>query len=90
MRAFWFYLYGACLMGLGAVCLATSAHAATCEPPNVARAVVAPAYGTPSQLGCPSEGLCWQTSTWVERAVVIHMICLTPSDHAAALERGKR
>lgn len=61
-----------------------------CKPPNVARAILFLGHAT-SELICPSVGLCYRvvddTDQW--SAGVVKIVCLTPDQHKAALERGR-
>jgi hypothetical protein len=68
-------------------------HAETCKPPDVPRVVIDNTRPTSTtltvwELACPVEGPCSY------KAVVIpqgpqNVICLTPPEHQAALERAQ-
>lgn len=73
-----------------AVMLASVAHAETCAPPNVPRAVVEPTQ-IGSEIVCPETGLCYRTSGWSEWTHSgLTLVCLSPADHAAAKARMPR
>lgn len=86
---------------VAAALFATQAHAENCKAPNVER-VVEGIDPTPPQmsfalpilhlpavsLACPAEGPCGYVLEDKFQAPV-RVICLTPDEHAAALERGR-
>lgn len=65
-----------------ATILTLPAHASSCRAPDVPRVVET---GRPV-IACPETGNC----RWVAGETFrVDLECLTPADHAAALERGR-
>lgn len=76
------------------------AYAETCNPPNVARTVeglvptfplmtlVVPYRPPALSLSCPKNGAC-QYVLDPPPPPPVNVICLTPTEHEAALERGR-
>lgn len=78
------------------------AHAATCDPPNVARVVegqgwsangtiVSAPYTIPTyDLACPAEGVCRYVPVVAPPPPPpTHIVCLTPREAADAVERWR-
>ena len=64
--------------------LATSAHAESCKPPNVARTV----YPRLIQMACPAEGACrWDSFHGMETK--LDVVCLNPKQNAEAESRWR-
>lgn len=79
-------------------------HAESCKPPNVARVLdgldpTSTTFTTQNttvlawprfQLVCPPEGACrYEAVKPPPSPPVVNVICLTPAEHEAALERGR-
>lgn len=67
--------------------LAATAHAEMCKPPNVPRAVLESLNVGSEPIVCPQQGFCWRLSLYTG-PVWISVICFSPVDLAAAIERS--